>query len=296
LPDRVAYLTFDDGPSEWTADFLDLLAEKAVPATFFITARHLKGPAGLQGSYLDAHGATQRFGDLLKRALDQGHVLGNHSADHLDFATLSRAQLDCQLDENERLVNAALVAAGAEPRALTLVRPPFGSPWFSRSAASDPLREQARVGRSLQARGLNVLWNVDSGDSREWAQGESFSRVTAAMVPDEGAPSYQAKVARILASVVEDRNVIAGRGVVVLLHDTHNATRDALAALIDRLRALGYGFATIEDYVLWRWSQPSSGIIARAPLYEPSPAHGEECAVSAAAAGPRCEAWDAVPP
>ena len=35
--EKIIYLTFDDGPSVVTADILDLLKEKNIPATFFVT-------------------------------------------------------------------------------------------------------------------------------------------------------------------------------------------------------------------------------------------------------------------
>src|SRR5262249_6234907 len=53
LPPHVAYLTFDDGPSDWTGEVLDILATESVKATFFVNARNLKGAAGLDGSYVD---------------------------------------------------------------------------------------------------------------------------------------------------------------------------------------------------------------------------------------------------
>jgi hypothetical protein len=53
VADHVAYLTFDDGPSDWTAQFLDILKSEDVLATFFVNARGIKGQAGLDGTYLD---------------------------------------------------------------------------------------------------------------------------------------------------------------------------------------------------------------------------------------------------
>jgi hypothetical protein len=44
---------------------------------------------------------------------------------------------------------------------------------------------------------------------------------------------------------------------VVLMHDTHSATRDVLPEIIDGLAAQGYSFETIEHYVHWRWNRPS---------------------------------------
>ncbi len=60
------YLTFDEGyENGFTAQILDTLKEKGVPATFFIT-----------GPYLEKNG------DLIRRMVDEGHIVGNHSVNH----------------------------------------------------------------------------------------------------------------------------------------------------------------------------------------------------------------------
>lgn len=58
-------LTFDDGPSEWTPQILDLLAEFVVQATFFVIGQHIEGNEG-----------------ILLRADYEGHAIGNHTWSH----------------------------------------------------------------------------------------------------------------------------------------------------------------------------------------------------------------------
>lgn len=56
------YLTFDQGyEAGYTEKILDILKENNVSATFFITAHYLN---------------TQE--DLVKRMIDEGHIVGNH--------------------------------------------------------------------------------------------------------------------------------------------------------------------------------------------------------------------------
>ncbi|HEC4819306.1 TPA: polysaccharide deacetylase family protein, partial [Bacillus cereus] len=64
---KVVYLTFDDGPSELTGKFLDVLKEQHVAATFF-----------MQGSNLQNTG----FQENVKRAVKEGHYIGAHSMTH----------------------------------------------------------------------------------------------------------------------------------------------------------------------------------------------------------------------
>lgn len=62
---KTVYLTFDDGPSVYTGDILDILAEYKVKATFFVIGRTDKASK-----------------DIYKRIVDEGHTLGMHSYSH----------------------------------------------------------------------------------------------------------------------------------------------------------------------------------------------------------------------
>ena len=64
--DKFVYLTFDQGyEAGYTAKILDTLKENNVKATFFIT-----------GHYLNTEP------DLVKRMIDEGHIVGNHTVNH----------------------------------------------------------------------------------------------------------------------------------------------------------------------------------------------------------------------
>ena len=62
---RYVYLTFDDGPSIYTEEILDILKENDVKATFFVCGKP-------DAKYVDAY----------KRIVDEGHTLGMHSYSH----------------------------------------------------------------------------------------------------------------------------------------------------------------------------------------------------------------------
>ncbi len=71
--EKKIYLTFDNGYEEgYTEMILDVLKEKQVPATFFLT-----------GHYVDSEP------DLTKRMVEDGHIIGNHSDRHLDYTKSS---------------------------------------------------------------------------------------------------------------------------------------------------------------------------------------------------------------
>jgi len=292
LPAHVAFLTFDDGPVAWTDTFLDILASRGVHATFFVNAKGIKGRAGLDGSYTQADGGVRVFRDILRREVDDGHVIGSHTVNHPDLGILTAEQIETELDENELLMNAALVRAGAAPQVLSLFRPPYGSPWFG-GAEQDQgptgdqivVAEQGSVGRLLPLHGVNVMWTLDSTDSAEWAQGESPGPGYVE-IPAPDAPTYEAKMARIKQSVLGAPAVVGGEGVVLLMHDTHNTTRDVLASIIDGLTADGYSFQTIEQYVQARWSRPSLDLAPGPALFSSCVAEKDQgCAAFGAPVG-----------
>ena len=67
-------LTFDQGyENGYTTPILDTLKEKDVKAVFFVTGDYVK-----------------RNADLVKRMIDEGHIIGNHGMAHASLPKLSR--------------------------------------------------------------------------------------------------------------------------------------------------------------------------------------------------------------
>lgn len=73
-PENKVYLTFDEGYEykNNTAAILDTLKSKNVKAVFFITLSYAK-----------------KNPELVKRMINEGHVLGNHSSTHPDYTDIS---------------------------------------------------------------------------------------------------------------------------------------------------------------------------------------------------------------
>lgn len=84
--EKVLYLTFDCGYEyeNLTASVLDTLKEKQVPAAFFCTLDHI-----------------EKETQIISRMINEGHIVGNHSATHPSFATISRDKIAKELQETE---------------------------------------------------------------------------------------------------------------------------------------------------------------------------------------------------
>jgi len=246
LPPGTIYLTFDDGPAPATAQILDILKEKGVRATFFINAFDRKAPA----REISDSNRFVAYKDVLKRMIAEGHVLGNHTFSHRDLATLSAGQMNWQLDKVQQCLDDAL---GSDAPRLTMVRPPFGSPWIGRWNTDDQRRKVAAV---MEARGAVVInWTDawDSSDSIDWVIGESQRLNGANFVPTMQYTSKQNREMKRLLAHADGKE-----SAIVLFHDTHPTTLDVLGPVIDQYKALGYRFATLDEYVSWRWGNPTA--------------------------------------
>ena len=88
-PDKLIALTFDDGPSTKTmVEVLDLLAEYDAKATFFVIGRQIKD-------------STM---PVMKRAIAEGHEIGNHSMNHVKMAELTEEKILSEYNECQTLV------------------------------------------------------------------------------------------------------------------------------------------------------------------------------------------------
>jgi len=103
--EKTLYLTFDNGYEQgYTDEILDVLKKEKVPATFFVT-----------GHYVNS--AT----DLIKRMVDEGHIIGNHSYHHPDFTTVNKEVMKRELETLEQAVSKA-----SNQKDIKYVRPPKG--------------------------------------------------------------------------------------------------------------------------------------------------------------------------
>jgi peptidoglycan/xylan/chitin deacetylase (PgdA/CDA1 family) len=149
---RVA-LTFDDGPhAETTPQILDALAAHGARATFFVIGR-----------YLDSHAAIAR------RALAEGHELGNHSWTHSYFQNFYSAARHAREIARSAAAIRALTGVEREP----LYRSPVGlkSPPLARAAHASGLRVIAwslhtrdTFSRDPRALAARTLARVHPGD------------------------------------------------------------------------------------------------------------------------------------
>ncbi len=125
---KVLALTFDDGPHpEITPQILDLLKKHNAKATFFCIGQH-----------------AEKHPEILKRILEEGHGVGNHSYSHKNtFPFFGESQIKTELEQTDAILK----------QANTLFRPPFG--------VTNPT-----IAKVVKETGHQVIgWNVRSFDT-----------------------------------------------------------------------------------------------------------------------------------
>ncbi len=132
------YLTFDDGPSIYTDDILDILDEYGVKATFFVVGRE----------------NTASYARYL-RIVEEGHTLGMHSYSHV-YSDIY-ASPEAFAEDTQRIRSLLEDVTGQTP---VFYRFPGGS---SNDVSATDVRELAEY---LDSQGIIYFdWNVSSGDA-----------------------------------------------------------------------------------------------------------------------------------
>jgi peptidoglycan/xylan/chitin deacetylase (PgdA/CDA1 family) len=202
IPKGQFVLTFDDGPNpKVTPKILDTLKEHKIQgAVFFVTGAN-----------------AQRYPDLLKRIVAEGHVLGNHTWSHPDLTKVSQATVLSELKKTDAAVDKVL----GYDYPLKLVRPPYGA---TNKSVLGTLHDKYG--------GKSVVWQVDSLDWRvqsDLRQGKKTTPLTDRIV--SGVKAMDKK----------------GNGGVILMHDIHSNTAKDLDKVLDTLEAKGYKMISILD-------------------------------------------------
>ena len=120
-------LTFDDGPSSrYTPELLDGLKERGVKASFFLVGKNI-----------------EENSDLIRRMEAEGHLIGNHTYNHVQLDKISDASAR---EEILKTNNAIYEATGRYPQ---YMRPPYGA-W--------------KKNMEICVEMLPVFWTIDTLD------------------------------------------------------------------------------------------------------------------------------------
>lgn len=136
---RVAYLTFDDGPSDVTPKILEVLDKYNIKATFFLIGNSI----------------TEDKEDLVKNMINNGHLIGIHTYSHdcSEIYNSAQSYIDDVNKTYEKLYN------------ITSIKPIiYRFPWGS---ANFYIKDKVNtISESLSEKNLTYYdWNVSAEDS-----------------------------------------------------------------------------------------------------------------------------------
>lgn len=152
---RKVYLTFDDGPSSYTEEILDILDQYDVKATFFVVGKE-----------------SDWAGEALQEIVDRGHTLGMHSYSH-KYAEIYKS-VESFSEDLDKIQNYVYDATGVTS---TVYRFPGGS---SNTISKVDMNDFADY---LDTQGIRFFdWNVSSGDAVKG--GASVEQITKNVMGD----------------------------------------------------------------------------------------------------------------
>jgi len=164
--------------------------------------------------------------DLLRRIVAEGHTIGNHTYDHADLSALNKEQMRRELRSTQEAVDDAL----GYHYPMALMRPPYGEPYFVRSDALPVFQNVVR-----QERLFPVLWTQDPSD----------------YLYDGYPQGVVQSVAR-----ADAKGKKRAKDQVLLLHDTHRQTMEALPRIIGHYAKSGRQFAGVDELLADKYARP----------------------------------------
>ena len=107
ISEKAIALTFDDGPSGYTEELLDGLALYEARASFFVIGSK-----------------AEKNPEIVKRAYEEGHLIGNHTYSHIDFYKSSITEIEENIAKGSAIIEEI---TGSRP---LFLRAPYGHTSF----------------------------------------------------------------------------------------------------------------------------------------------------------------------
>ena len=140
-PNKVVYMTFDDGPSENTDKILKILKKYDAKATFFVT------------------GNNQKYNDSIRKAAKQGNTIALHTYTH-DYATVY-SSTEAYFNDLQQISDMVKKITGKAPK---YIRFPGGSSNTISAQYSQGI--MSKLDSMVHERGYEYFdWNCSSGDA-----------------------------------------------------------------------------------------------------------------------------------
>lgn len=142
VPEGQVALTFDDGPSQYSAEIVDILKKYGAGGTFFLAGYNV-----------------EKYPDYVQYIMSNDYSIGSHSMNHARMTALSYEEQKKEIVESIKLIEE--ITNGE----IVLFRPPYGS--FNEQIKDLITENQHKM----------VLWNNDPEDWRTRDADEIFNNI-----------------------------------------------------------------------------------------------------------------------
>jgi len=181
INEKLVAITFDDGPSIYTNELIEYLNSEGCPATFFVLGNKV-----------------EIYSDILKKSINYGNEIGNHSYNHKWLIKLDENEIEEQITKTQNIIKEY---TGYTPK---LLRPTYGS-------VNNIIKDKINLDV--------VLWNVDTMDWKYKSVDKIVARAT---------------------KNLKDGNII-------LMHDTHKRTVEAIKKIVPIIKKQGFTCVTVSE-------------------------------------------------
>ncbi len=212
------FLTFDGGSTDNNArEVLNTLEEYGINTTFFLTGEFI-----------------EKYPELTKRIVRDGHEVGNHTYDHPHLTTY---------------------AANYRHNILSGVDKKF---------LQKQLRKTEKLFKELTGKEMKPLWRAPfgehNGEIRKWAQQQGYTHIgwttdSLDWVADKSVDIYHTpgEIRKRVLKLARKKNKSAG-GQIILMHlaterEPQNQAVNIIPSVIEELRNKGYRFAKVSDLI-----------------------------------------------
>ncbi len=184
-------LTFDDGPHpKYTVEILDLLKEHDIKATFFVLGK-----------------LAEQYPDIIKRQVEEGHEVGNHTYSHIDVHKATMDQFEEEFNKTQEVI---LSLTGIESK---VFRPPYGN--FNEKIVPVTSSKDSKI----------VFWSQKK-ENNDWSN-----------------PGIE-KISNTVLSQAQNGDIVLLHDGI---HHNESHTVEALKTILPELKKRGYNFVTVSE-------------------------------------------------
>lgn len=240
-------LTYDDGPStETTPQILDVLKEYNAKATFFVLTKNI----------------SSKTEPIIKRILDEGHILASHDHDHDNNNNESKSDFSMELKKSIQIIEELHNKLGFNPPEM-YYRFPYGA--YGTNKHYHHMNVMKEVSQEIYGENcINfAFWDIDTSD---WVSNMNSAdiaqSVRAYMEGGQAFTHKQVTLSNGKKTFVKSPYSISAKsalkGGVVLMHDIHAKNIKSTKLILEEAKEKGWEIVPLNEVEEYKYTPEKS--------------------------------------